>query len=200
MVSTLTRRIGMVARLGGLLAMIGLGGTQPSLAGVHSAYDFEFTSIDGETLPLSSFAGKVVMVVNTASFCGFTGQYEGLQTLYDRYKDRGLVILGVPSNDFGQQEPGSTKEIKEFCSTKFNVTFPMTTKYSVVGDEAHPFYKWAADELGGTAKPRWNFHKYLIGPDGKLVDWFSTVTGPGSSRVQASIEKLLASSAASVAR
>jgi glutathione peroxidase len=180
-----------MARLAGLLAMLGLGSSAGLAAGGQTAWDFEFKSIDGQPMRLADFKGKEVLVVNTASFCGFTGQYEGLQALYDKYKDRGLVVLGVPSNDFGQQEPGSEKEIKTFCETKFNVTFPMTEKYDVIGDEAHPFYKWAAETLGAGARPRWNFHKYLIAPDGRLVDWFSTVTGPSSNRVQAAIEKNL---------
>jgi glutathione peroxidase len=157
----------------------------------QSAYNFEFTSIDGTPLPFEEFRGKAVMVVNTASQCGFTGQYAGLQQLYDTYKARGFVVLGVPSNDFGGQEPGSEAEIKAFCAGNFDVTFPMTAKYAVTGDNAHPFYRWASAELGGVAKPRWNFHKYLIAPDGRIVDWFSTVTAPSSSRVTSAIEKIL---------
>ncbi len=157
----------------------------------QSAYDFEFTSIDGAPLPLAEFRGKAVMVVNTASQCGFTGQYAGLQQLYDSYKSRGFVVLGVPSNDFGGQEPGTESDIKAFCSGNFDINFPMTAKYSVTGDQAHPFYRWASSELGGSAKPRWNFHKYLIAPDGRIVDWFSTVTAPSSSRMTGAIEKIL---------
>src|SRR5262249_23500326 len=130
-----------------------------------SAHDFEFTAIDGKPLKLSQFAGKPVLVVNTASQCGLTPQYKGLQALWEKYKARGLVVLGVPSNDFGAQEPGSEAEIQSFCSTKFNVGFPMTSKNAVTGAKAHPFYKWTLEELGDAGAPKWNFHKYLI--DGK---------------------------------
>jgi len=157
-----------------------------------SAHDFSFTAIEGGALPLAQYKGKVVLLVNTASQCGFTPQYEGLQALWERYRERGLVVLGVPSNDFGGQEPGSEAEIKEFCEVNFSVDFPLTAKEHVVGAEAHPFYRWAADRLGFEARPRWNFHKYLIGPDGELADWFSTVTKPNSTAVTGAIEVQLA--------
>lgn len=160
-------------------------------AGQGSAHAFAFRAIDGGELPLSTFAGKAVLVVNTASECGFTPQYEQLQAVWERYRDRGLVVLGVPSNDFGGQEPGSEAEIKDFCATTFSVDFPLTAKEVVSGDDAHPFYRWARDELGGLAAPKWNFHKYLIAPDGRLVDWFSTVTKPDSDKVVAAIEAVL---------
>ncbi|MDH3594913.1 MAG: glutathione peroxidase [Rhodospirillales bacterium] len=168
----------------------------PSLASaaektVATAYHFGFTSIEGEALPLESFKGKAVLVVNTASRCGFTHQYADLQTVWERYRDRGLVVLGVPSNDFGAQEPGTEAEIKQFCEVNFDVDFPMTTKVHVKGDGAHPFYSWAARELGAMAKPRWNFHKYLIAPDGRLVDWFATTTSPTSTKVMRTIEEHL---------
>lgn len=156
-----------------------------------SAHDFEFTLIDGEALPMRAFAGKAVLVVNTASRCGFTGQYADLQALWQRFRGRGLVVLGVPSNDFGGQEPGSEAEIKEFCEVNFDVDFPLTTKVHVKGAEAHPFYRWAVRTLGAPAKPRWNFHKYLVSPDGRLVDWFSTVTSPTSERVVRAVEAQL---------
>lgn len=156
-----------------------------------SAYDFAFTSIEGEPLPLSAFEGQVVLVVNTASRCGFTGQYADLQSVWQSYRDRGLVVLGVPSNDFGGQEPGTEAEIKTFCEVNFDVDFPMTAKVKVTGGGAHPFYKWAAQELGALAKPRWNFHKYLIGRDGRLTDWFSTPTAPTSRKVRRAIEAQL---------
>ena len=170
---------------------IGIVALASAASAGQSAHEFEFTSIDGTPLPLSEFRGKAVMVVNTASQCGFTGQYTGLQQLYESYKSRGFVVLGVPSNDFGGQEPGSESEIKAFCAGNFDISFPMTAKYAVTGQQAHPFYRWASSELGGSAKPRWNFHKYLIAPDGRIVDWFSTVTPPNSSRVTAAIEKIL---------
>lgn len=141
---------------------------------------------------MSSFEGTVVLLVNTASFCGFTPQYEGLQEVWRTYRDRGLVVLGVPSNDFGRQEPGTEAEIKAFCEVNFAVDFPMTTKEHVRGPEAHPFYRWAAAELGAGAAPRWNFHKYLIGPDGRLVASFPTGVEPGSTEVTREIEAQLA--------
>ena len=156
-----------------------------------SAYDFSFVSIGGEPMPFSDFKGKVVLVVNTASQCGFTSQYSGLVELWKKYKDKGLVVLAVPSNDFGGQEPGSSDEIKTFCEVTFGVDFPMTAKVSVSGKGAHPFYRWAKTELGRRAKPRWNFHKYVVGKDGKLIDWFGSMTSPGSSRVMKVIENAL---------
>jgi glutathione peroxidase len=156
-----------------------------------SAYDFTFTSIEGQPMPLADFAGKALLVVNTASQCGFTKQYAALQEVWQRYRDRGLIVIGVPSNDFGSQEPGSEAEIKQFCSVNFDVDFPMTAKVSVSGAKAHPFYRWAAEEAGFGAKPRWNFHKFLIAPDGKLADWFSTMTSPTSGRVIQAIEAAL---------
>jgi len=156
------------------------------------AYDFSFTSIEGAPLPLSSFRGKVVLVVNTASFCGFTDQYRDLQAVWARYRERGLVVLGVPSNDFGSQEPGTEAEIKTFCRVNYDVDFPLTAKARVSGEDAHPFYRWAADRLGVLAVPRWNFHKYLIGSDGRLVDWFSTPTAPTADKVTRAIEAQLA--------
>ncbi len=146
----------------------------------------------GEALPLSQFKGKVLLVVNTASECGFTPQYEGLQKLYDTYKDRGLVILGVPSNDFGGQEPGDAKTIAKFCKFNYGVTFPMAGKEVVSGDAAHPFYLWARQTLGFGTAPKWNFHKYLIDRQGHLVDYFNSATSPSSGRLTDAIEKELA--------
>jgi glutathione peroxidase len=168
------------------------GGPAATAEPAESAYDFAFTSIEGEPLPLSDFKGKVVLLVNTASRCGFTPQYEGLQALWERYRERGLVVLGVPSNDFGGQEPGSEAEIKQFCEVNFAVDFPLTSKEHVVGDQAHPFYRWAVTRFGFAAKPRWNFHKYLIGPDGELTDWFATTTKPTAARMTDAIEAQLA--------
>jgi len=164
--------------------------------GVRTAHEFAFKSIDGATLSLSRFEGQAVLVVNTASRCGFTRQYGELQAVWERYRDSGLVVLGVPSNDFGGQEPGTEAEIKEFCEVNFNVDFPMTAKVAVRGEEAHPFYAWAANELGPASVPRWNFHKYLIDREGRLVDWFSTPTSPTSEPVLGAIETALAAPAA----
>ena len=156
-----------------------------------NAYGFSFKSIEGEPMPLSSFEGKVILVVNTASQCGFTSQYSGLVELWKKYRNEGLVVRAVPSNDFGGQEPGTSNEIKTFCEVTFGVDFPMTEKVSVSGSDPHPFYQWAKTELGARAKPRWNFHKYVVGRDGKLIDWFSSITSPNSSRLTKSIERAL---------
>ncbi|TVR96744.1 MAG: glutathione peroxidase [Rhodospirillales bacterium] len=157
----------------------------------HNAHDFTFVGIDGTPLPLSDFSGKAVLVVNTASFCGFTRQYESLQGLWSTYRDRGLIVLGVPSNDFGSQEPGDEAAIRDFCEVTFGIDFPLTAKVHVKGADAHPFYRWAAGELGAIAAPRWNFHKYLVAPDGRLVDWFSSVTPPTSARLVSAVESHL---------
>jgi len=156
-----------------------------------TAYDFSFETLDGKPLPLAQYKGKVLLVVNTASKCGFTPQYKGLEALYNTYKDRGLVIIGVPSNDFGGQEPGTATEIRHFCELNYGVTFPMTAKYDVVGDGAHPFYQWIHGVLGFGSAPKWNFHKYLIDADGKPVDYFASTTAPDSEKLVEAIEKLL---------
>ena len=156
-----------------------------------NAHHFTFVGIDGTPMMLEDFKGRAVLVVNVASQCGFTDQYAGLQALYETYKDRGLAVLGVPSNDFGGQEPGSEDDIKAFASEKYNVTFPMTQKYAVSGKTAHPFYAWAADQgKGGLlfSKPRWNFHKYLIAPDGSLAASFGSQVGPQSDKLIDAIE------------
>ena len=163
----------------------------PAGAAETSAYDFSFPAIDGGTLSLSEYEGRPLLIVNTASQCGFTPQYDGLQALYDDYRDQGLVVLGIPSNDFGRQEPLSAEGIKDFCEVNFNITFPMTDKTVVKGQSAHPFYQWAAAELGMMAKPRWNFHKYLIDREGKLVNWFASTTSPQSAKLKKAIEAAL---------
>ncbi|WP_058464876.1 glutathione peroxidase [Legionella cincinnatiensis] len=157
-----------------------------------NAYDYSFHTLRGhEPLPLSSFQGKVLMVVNTASKCGFTPQYAGLEKLYEQYKDRGLVVLGIPSNDFGGQEPGTEQEISNFCQVNYGVSFPMAAKEVVSGKNAHPFYLWARKELGFGTAPKWNFHKYLINRKGKLIDYFYSTTSPDTGRVIKIIEKAL---------
>ena len=160
-----------------------------------SAYSFSFHALQGHAeLPLESYRGKVLLVVNTASQCGFTPQYEGLEKLYQTYKDRGLVIVGVPSNDFGGQEPGSSDEIAHFCKLNYGVSFPMAAKEVVGGDQAHPFYKWAREQKGFIGAPKWNFHKYLMNRQGELVDYFHSTTHPDSPKLIGEIEKLLAES------
>ena len=161
------------------------------MADTEDAYQFEFMSIDGEKLPLDAWRGRPVLVVNTASFCGYTPQYSDLEALWRRYRDRGLVVLGVPSNDFGRQEPGSATEIKEFCATNYSVDFPMAEKCHVIGGRAHPFYQWIAASLGEGAAPRWNFHKYLVGPDGQLTGAWPAQVVPSDSRITGEIERLL---------
>tara|TARA_Y100000588_G_scaffold392901_1_gene506632 strand:+ start:185 stop:658 length:474 start_codon:yes stop_codon:yes gene_type:complete len=152
---------------------------------------FTFKSIDGHPISLSDFRGKAILVVNTASRCGFTSQYQGLQSLWETYRDKGLVVLGVPSNDFGGQEPGTEKEIKAFCSINFDIDFPMTEKQSVRGKKAHPFYLWAENELGPLSRPRWNFYKILIGKNGQAVDWFASSTTPSATKLISAIHQVL---------
>jgi glutathione peroxidase len=157
-----------------------------------TAHDFSLSTIDGTPLPLTRFRGKPVLLVNTASFCGFTPQYADLEALHQRLGGRGLVVLGVPSNDFGAQEPGTAAEIKDFCSTNFHVTFPLAAKEHVVGGGAHPLYRWIEAELGEGGVPRWNFHKYLIAPDGSLAGAWPSAVKPQAPEIVAEIEKLLA--------
>ncbi|MEC7485398.1 MAG: glutathione peroxidase, partial [Pseudomonadota bacterium] len=154
----------------------------PAASAPLTAHDFTFENIDGGPLPLSDFAGKTVLLVNTASMCGFTAQYEALQAVYDKYRDAGLVVLGVPSDDFGGQEYDSADEIKQFCEINYGITFPMTDKVRVKGDNAHPFYQWVAAQ-GRMKLPRWNFYKHVIDADGNLVEWFASTTSPDSSKV-----------------
>lgn len=156
-----------------------------------SAHQFEFKSIDGKPIKLSDYAGKPVLVVNTASKCGLTPQYTALQELSEKYAGRGLVVLGVPCNDFGGQEPGTDEQIQGFCSTNYGVTFPMTSKNAVIGDQAHPLYKWAVAEGGEAATPKWNFHKHLIGPKGELAGTFGSKVTPSDPTIVAAIEAQL---------
>jgi len=145
------------------------------------AYSFKFNGINEEVIELKEYKNKVIIVVNVASRCGFTNQYEGMQELWKKYKDQGLVVIGVPANNFNQ-EPGSNQEIKTFCETTFGVNFPMTKKVSVKGSNAHPFYEWAKLNYGSKAIPKWNFHKIIINKNGKISNAFSSITKPSSSK------------------
>ena len=156
-----------------------------------SFYDLSINSIDGDEIKFSNFKEKSILLVNVASNCGFTKQYEDLQKLYELYKSNGLIVLGVPSNQFGNQEPGSEKEIKNFCEANFNITFPMTSKYDVRGNKAHPVYLWAKESYGNSAVPKWNFHKILIDKNGKIQDTFASFTNPMSNKIKKEIEKIL---------
>ena len=157
----------------------------------NSLFDFKINSINGDELSLSDFKGQTLLLVNVASNCGFTKQYDDLQKLYDNYKDKGFVVLGVPSNQFGAQEPGKNFEIKDFCETNFNITFPMTSKYDVKGDNAHPIYIWAKETYGNSTIPKWNFHKILINKDGKIEDTYASFTTPMSKKIIKKLEQIL---------
>ena len=154
-------------------------------------FDFKINSINGDELDLSIFDGKTILLVNVASNCGFTKQYDDLQKLYDNFKDKGLVVVGVPTNQFGGQEPGSETEIKNFCEANFNISFPMTSKYDVKGDNAHPIYLWAKDTYGKSTVPKWNFHKILINKQGKIDDTFASFTAPMSKKIIKKLKKIL---------
>jgi glutathione peroxidase len=154
-------------------------------------FDFNIKDINEENFALKNLKDKTVLLVNVASNCGFTKQYSELQELYDKYSEKGLVVLGVPSNQFGGQEPGSNNEIKDFCETNFNITFPMTTKIDVKGENAHPIYLWAKENYGKAAVPKWNFHKILINKKGKIEDTYSSFTKPMSKKLTSKIEEIL---------
>lgn len=156
-----------------------------------NAYDFSFRKIDGGALPLAAWRGKPVLVVNTASECGYTPQYAGLEKLFEQFHDRGFTIIGVPSNDFGGQEPGGATEISATANKEYGVTFPLAAKVDVKGPNAHPFYKWAAEQRPREI-PKWNFHKYLVGADGYIAAVFPTETEPTDTRVIEAVAKQLA--------
>jgi len=176
-----------------LFVLLALLGTT-LMAAEKTVYDFTLNSIEGQTTPLASFKGKVVLLVNVASRCGFTPQYAGLEALYEKYKDRGFVIVGIPANNFGAQEPGSNQEIKTFCTSKYHVTFPMMAKVSVKGSDITPLYAFLTDKA---ANPKtggeigWNFTKFLMGPDGKVIARFDSEVEPDSKDVTSAIEKAL---------
>jgi len=157
------------------------------------AYDFEFNDLDGSVLSLSEFKNNIILVINVASQCGFTKQYEDMQNIWEKYQKIGLVVIGIPSNDFGSQEPGNNKEIKIFCKSRFGITFPMTEKVKVKGQDAHPFYKWAEENYGKAAVPKWNFHKIIINKNGKISETFSSITNPSNKKFTKVLEKLLRS-------
>jgi glutathione peroxidase len=154
------------------------------------AYDFQFKSIDGKVIKLNDYKNKVIVVVNVASRCGFTNQYEDLQNLWTSYQDKGLIVLGIPTNDF-KQEPGSNNEIKDFCESNFNINFPMSEKINVLGKNSHPFFTWAKENHGKSAVPKWNFHKIVIGKNGKVADTFTSITKPSSKRFINFIEQAI---------
>ena len=154
-------------------------------------YDLKIKSITGDELNIAEMIGKTILLVNVASKCGFTKQYDELQQLYDNFKDKGLIVIGIPSNQFGGQEPGSESEIKNFCETNFDITFPMTSKYDVKGENAHSIYLWAKDTYGNSTVPKWNFHKILINKEGKVEDTFVSFTNPLSKKVINKLEQIL---------
>jgi glutathione peroxidase len=154
-------------------------------------FELKINNISGEELDLNQFKGKTILLVNVASKCGFTKQYTDLQLLYEKYKDQGLVVVGIPSNQFGGQEPGSNEEIKDFCETNFNITFPLTDKVDVKGKNAHKLYVWAKDNYGSSTVPKWNFHKILVNKEGKVHDTFNSFVAPLSNKIINEIEKIL---------
>ncbi|HJT89950.1 MAG TPA: glutathione peroxidase [Bryobacteraceae bacterium] len=160
-----------------------------ALFGASGVYDFTLNSIDGKPAPLAAYRGKVLMLVNVASYCGYTPQYQGLEKLYEKYKDRGLVVLGFPANNFGQQEPGTNSEIKDFCERTYHVKFPMYAKVSVDGADKTPLYQYLTSAMGGDIQ--WNFTKFLVSRDGKLLKRFEPAVTPESSEVVAAIEAAL---------
>ena len=174
-----------------LIIMISFFGNKVSADYEKLAYNFSFKDLDGSSLSLSEYKGKIIIAVNDASQCGFTNQYEDMQNIWEKYQSKGIVMLGIPSNDFGKQEPGNNKEIKNFCDAKFGISFPMTEKVSVKGPDAHPFYIWARENHGKSAIPKWNFHKIIIGKDGKVVETFSSITNPSSKKFIKALEKLI---------
>ena len=173
-----------------LVIMISLFSSKLNASYEKLAFDFSFKDLDGSEMKLADFKNKVMVVTNVASYCGFTSQYEDLQEIWEKYQKKGLVVIGVPSNSFNQ-EMETNKEIKNFCEAKFGISFPMTEKVEVKGSEAHEFYKWANNNHGKSAVPKWNFHKIIIGKDGKVADTFSSITKPSSKKFLNIIENLI---------
>ena len=156
-----------------------------------NVYQFNFKSIDGNEINLSDYRGKPILIVNTASLCGFTNQYSDIETLHQKYKKNGLIVIGIPSNDFGNQELSSNKKVKEFCNINFNVSFSLTEITSIKGEGGHPFFKWIKKEAGFLAFPKWNFYKYLINKEGLLVKWYASTTRPSSTKITTEIDKIM---------
>ena len=154
-------------------------------------YEFSIESITGDIINFSNYKNKAILLVNVASQCGFTGQYKDLQNLWDKYKKEGLIVIGLPTNQFGNQEPGNNEQIKKFCEVNFNISFPITDKVEVKGENAHQIYLWAKENFGNSAIPKWNFHKILINTEGKIHDTFSSLTKPTSKKIVSEIEKIL---------
>jgi glutathione peroxidase len=160
---------------------------------VDNAYQFVFDRADGSSkIKLNDYQEHVLMIVNTASLCGFTKQYTELEQVWQKYRDQGLVIIAVPANNFGQQEPSTNEEIVNFCLTKFSISFPIAAKTDVIGINSHPFFNWTRQRFGLLSGPKWNFYKYLINRNGELVEWFSSFSSPSSAKISNAIEKYLA--------
>ena len=153
-------------------------------------FDFKINSITGDVIDLNNFKGNPVLIVNTASYCGFTKQYDDMQELWEKYRDRGLVVLGVPSNSFNQEKT-KNNEVKEFCEVNFNINFPLTEITDVKGDNSHEIYRWAKENYGKSAVPKWNFYKILINKEGKIEDTYASLTNPMSKKIIKKIESLL---------
>ena len=155
-----------------------------------SFYDFQINDISGEVINFKDYKNKLILIVNTASYCGFTKQYTDLQNLWEKYKGQGLIVLGIPSDSFNQEKKAN-KEVKEFCEVNFNINFPLSEITNVKGENAHPVFKWAKESFGNSAVPKWNFHKILINKDGQIIDTFASFTSPMSSKIIKKIEKSL---------
>ena len=153
-------------------------------------YDLQINDISGEVINFKDYKNKVILIVNTASYCGFTKQYTDLQNLWEKYKAQGLIVLGIPSDSFNQEKKAN-KEVKEFCEVNFNISFPLSEITNVKGENAHPVFKWAKESFGNSAVPKWNFHKILINKDGQIIDTFASFTSPMSSKITKKIEKSL---------
>ena len=153
-------------------------------------FDFKINSVSGDIINLNDYRGKPVLIVNTASYCGFTKQYEDMQILWEKYRDKGLIVLGIPSNSFNQEKKNNS-DVKEFCEVNFNINFPITEITDVKGDNAHEIYKWAEENIGKSAVPKWNFYKILINKEGKIEDTYASLTNPNSKKITKRIESLL---------